>query len=171
MQRVFLLLFIIFVAFGVSTCSSFIPPTLHSTPTTQTMPKHSINDACKQTIVEFLQVNPCENWNDFHDLFSTDSRHFQSTPVVISDPACGLKASNTVLQILPVDEWWQAENPGQPLPEAAQPTQDGEIVFFIEYNAEWQPGVIPASENPGRMLIWMVFDNDSGNCLIRDFGW
>lgn len=171
MQRVFLLLFIIFVAFGVSTCSSFVHQTLYSTPTTQTTPKHDIYDACKQTIVEFLQAKPCENWNEFHNLFSTDSRYFQSTPIAISDPACGLQASNTVLRILSVDEWWQAENPGQPLPEAAQPTQNGEIVFFVEYNTEWQPNVIPASENPGRMLMWMVFDNDSGNCLIRDFGW
>jgi hypothetical protein len=167
----FILLAIVLVALGVSSCSPSVYPVLQSTPTIQATPTYAINDACEQVIVKFLQANPCKHWDEFHSLFTPDSRHFQVTPMASNDPACDLKASRTILRIMPADEWWQLDNPNQPIPDAAKPESPNEYVFFVESETQWQPGVVPPGANPAGMLIWMVFDNDNGTCLIREFGW
>jgi len=146
-KMLFTFLITALVVVGVSSCSSYVYPkpinTLQSTPTIQTTPKYDVNNACEQAIVEFLQANPCKEWDEFHNLFTPDSRHFQSTPMANNDPACDLKTSNTILRIMPADEWWQSENPNQPFPESAKPKSLNEYVFFVEYETQWQPNVIP----------------------------
>jgi hypothetical protein len=171
MQKILIMFILLTIIPCVSSCSSFIYSDLQATPTTPATLQHTVNDVCEQTIIEFLQANPCKNWDDFHNLFATDSRHFQATPMASDDPFCGLKASTDVLRIISADEWWKSENPDKPLPEAAKPTRPDELVFFVEYNTQWQPGVVPASQNPGQMLMWMVFDYSNRTCLIRNFGW
>jgi hypothetical protein len=176
MQKLlFVLIIMLLGAFGTNSCSIYVN---HSQPANtlspQTVPTTSIqkiDSACTQVIVKFLQTDPCKNWDEFHHLFTPASRHFQSTPIPSNDPSCDLKTSNTILRIMPADEWWPLENPNQHLPESAKPTLPNEYVFFVEYEIQWRPGVVPASENPARMLMWMVFDNDNSTCLIREFGW
>ena len=165
----FILLVIVLLLLGLSSCSPSINPVVQATPT-QTSAL-TVTDACEQTIVKFLNSDTCKRWDEYHRLFAPDSRHFQSTPMASNDPACDLITANTVLRIMSADEWWQSDNPNQPLSEAAKPTATDEFVFFVEYEIQWAPGVIPAGENPATMLMWMVFDTDNRTCLIRTFGW
>jgi len=162
-------LFFIVLLFTLVSCA---PDTILSpTESTTTTSNQNMVNACTQVIDKFIQANPCKDWDEFHNLFSPESRHYQSTPMALNDLSCDLKTSSTVLQILPAEEWWEAENPNQVFPDSAKPTLSNEHVFFVKYEIQWQSGVTPPSKNPIRMLAWMVFDDDSETCLIRDFGW
>jgi hypothetical protein len=136
---------------------------------TATMNDQQLFNACTETITKFMQSNPCKDWDAYHALFSTKSYGYNATPMAENDPACDMKESVNILQILTVEEWWSMENNGKDLPEAAQPTLPGERVFFVKVETTWRPGVVPPSQIPGTTLMWMLPEN--GKCLIRDFGW
>ncbi|MFZ5878198.1 MAG: hypothetical protein ACOY0R_02395 [Chloroflexota bacterium] len=133
------------------------------------MTEQEIFYACAETITKFMKSNPCKDWDAYHALLSTKSGYYNATPMAENDPACDMKESVKILQILTVEEWWRMENNGKDLPEAAQPTLPGERVFFVKVETTWRPGVVPPSQNPGTTLMWMLPEN--GKCLIRDHGW
>jgi hypothetical protein len=118
-----------------------------------------------QTIEKFLQLDPCKDWDGYHSLIHSVSPHFSATPPASDDPACSLVASTTVSKIMPAAEYYQGYVPG-----AISPKLPNEYVFFVEYYIEWQPGVVPVSENPFRIFMWMVYETDTGQCLVREFG-
>ncbi|MBI5293851.1 MAG: hypothetical protein HY869_00130 [Chloroflexi bacterium] len=179
MKRVFLVTIALLV---ISACSAPQSTSVAGEPTPIAYPQdeptitptaaitdQQVFNACVETITKFMQSNPCKDWDAYHALFSTKSYGYNATPMAENDPACDMKESVKILQILTVEEWWRMENNGKDLPEAAQPNLPGERVFFVKVETTWRPGVVPPSQNPGTMLMWMLPEN--GKCLIRDYGW
>lgn len=109
-----------------------------------------IENACVQTIEKFLEADPCKNWDEYHNLIYPEGWLFRVTPMANNDPACNLVASKTILKIMTAAEHYQGYVPG-----AISPRLPNEYVFYVEYNIEWQPGVVPVSENPFRIFMWM----------------
>lgn len=190
-KAIFLSGLMIFIVLGVSACAantssptaSSVPETptgtsLPSTPARQILPTSTlfhppeskltepVRKACVQAIEKYLQANPCENWEEYHNLIHPESQIFQTTPMASNDPACVLTAPKTILTIVPAAERTQGYTSGY-----SSPTLPHEYVFFVEYNIEWQPGVIPVVENPVMMLFHMIYDTDTRACLFYSAGW
>lgn len=178
---------IILVACGASACSASIHPEttptmlqatptipitptntlLRPSPTTQATLTSEIENACVQTIEKFVQSGPCTD--EHHSLIYPNSRYFPATPMATNDPFCNL-GTKTILNVMPADEWWHSIYPNQPIPESAKPTLPNEYVFRVLYEIQWQPGVVPAGDNPFGMFMWMIYDADTGTCLVNEYG-
>jgi hypothetical protein len=133
-----------------------------------TMTDQLLFDACAETITKFMQSNPCKDWDAYHALLSTKSPFYKATPMAEDDPACDMKESVKILQILPVEEWWQMENKGKDLPGDLHPVQPGELVFFVETETTWRTQGV-ATPTISNMIFRLLPEN--GKCLMRTFGW
>lgn len=133
------------------------------------MTEQEIFYACAETITKFMQSNPCKDWDAYHALLSTKSGYYNATRMAENDPACDMKESVKILQILTVEEWWRMENNGKDLPGDLHPIQPGELVFFVKIETTWRPhpGIVPPTINS--TIMRMLPEN--GKCLIRTFGW
>lgn len=151
--------------------STLLQPTQKKPTSTLLLPPEAtlsseIENACVQSIEKFLQVNPCEDWEEYHSLIYPESPYYLATPRANNDPSCDLIASTSILKIMPAAEYYQGYVPG-----VASPKLPNEYVFYVEYKIEWQPGMSPVVGNdPFRKLIWTVYDIDTGKCLINTLG-
>jgi hypothetical protein len=173
------------VLFGVSACSTHQNVPTQKSPKattviaypqdeptiipTATMTEQEIFYACAETITKFMQSNPCKDWDAYHALLSTKSPRYKATPMAENDPACEMKESVKILQILTVEEWWQMGHNGEDLPGDLHPIQPGERVFFVKTETTWRPhpGVVPPSTDSTIMRLLP----ENGKCLMRTFGW
>jgi hypothetical protein len=135
---------------------------------TATMSDQQLINACVETITKFMQSNPCKDWDAYHALLSPKSYEYKATPMAENDPACDMKESVKILQILPVEEWWQMGNNGKDLPGDLHPVQPGELVFYVETETTWRTQGV-TSPTVSNMIMRMLPEN--GKCLMRTFGW
>jgi hypothetical protein len=138
---------------------------------TATMNNQQIFDACAKTIRAYAASNRCTNWDEYYQLFSKKSGYYNETPNPENSSYCYEVESAEVVRILTVEEWWNPENPGREIPQAAQPEYPGEHVFYVEILPKFKPEYTPVSP-PGslnKFLMWMLPEN--GKCLIRTYGW
>jgi hypothetical protein len=132
--------------------------------------EQEISNACIETIQAYIAIDRCTNWNEYHELFSTQGPHYKVTPKPDGGTYCNTVESAEVVKILPVEEWWNLGNPGKEIPPSAKPTSPEERVYYVEIYLTMKPEGGPAPDpNPFSQLMWMLPEN--GKCLIRTYGW
>lgn len=167
-KKVRVILFFLLLSIVVASCGGVLS---EETGDLMSPAQQGEDDRCISTIRKYLSVDQCRNWDEYHQLIWPESRKFQATPVAPDDPICDYEITNTVIRIMPLEEWWQQENPGKPYPESALPTLPNEVVYFVEYETLWQPEVVLPTANPISVLMWMIIDVDTGDCFINEVGW
>ncbi|MFZ5878196.1 MAG: hypothetical protein ACOY0R_02385 [Chloroflexota bacterium] len=150
----------------------FAYPQDESAITTPTVAQteQEISNACIDTIQAYIAIDRCTNWNEYHELFSTQGPHYKVTPKPDGGTYCNTVESAEVVKILPVEEWWNSWSPETEISPSAKPTLPGERVYYVEIYITMKPeGGPPPDPNPFSQLMWMLPEN--GKCLIRDYGW
>lgn len=141
------------------------PPGETPTPISTSPQDPALDIACRQTISDFFSL-PCDDWQALRELY-IPSHQIDTMPAELS---CNYVISRTLLQVVPVSEWWQQQHPDQRLPVSMWPTTPNEYVYYVVGSTRWKPNVSVPVDNPYSLLMFMVVD-ENNTCKIRDHGW